>query len=432
MPKSKNFYLFAVGLGVFILGTAVGKIFFSNSPVKTVSPTAISQPVVEETPIVEEKAIIPANEKPQDIEKDIPSVVGEEPIENERPLLTEEVSVKVEIPKIEGNKEEQPVKLEFQRGMVYVAWTENGYSNASSVKSMEELVSSGVDWAGLVATWYQGQPNTTEIYPIKDKTPSDNSLVFAIRKLHELKIKVMLKPHLDLVEANGKWRGEIGFGSDQEWQVWFENYAKFILHYANIAAQEDVKLFCIGTELTLATTTHPKQWRELIGKIREIYKGQLTYAANWNEEFDQIEFWDALDYAGIDPYFPLVCTMRPKVEELKSAWVDWLKVIEAWQKKINKPVIFAEIGYKSSRDATDEPWQHTAIGELDLEIQSNCYKAILESFWDKPWFYGIYWWYWGVNPNMGGKLNRGFILQNKPAQEVVKEWYNKPISGKAY
>lgn len=325
-----------------------------------------------------------------------------------------------------------PVKYEFQKGMIYVAWTENGYSNVNSLKAMEQMVSLGINWAGLVTTWYQNHYNSTKIYPLPDKTPTDESLIFAIRKLHELKFKIMLKPHLDLVEGQGKWRGDINFEGPADWQAWFESYSNFMLHFAQIAATENVELFCIGTELANSTINQPQAWRDLIKKIREIYKGQLTYAANWDKEYKQISFWDAVDYAGIDPYFPLVTTTRPTVEQLKEAWLDWAKVIEEWQKNINKPVIFTEIGYKSARDAADEPWQHTAIGELDLEIQVNLYKGLLESFWEKPWFYGVYWWYWGTNPKMGGELNRGFTPQNKPAQEVVKEWYSKPILQKTY
>ena len=193
-----------------------------------------------------------------------------------------------------------------------------------------------------------------------------------------------------------------------------------------------MEIFCIGTELSNAALTQPQFWSDLIKKVREVYKGQLTYAANWNDEFSQIKFWDALDYAGVDPYFPLVTGARPSVEQLKEVWTDWLKIINAWQKTINKPVLLTEIGYKSTLDAIDEPWQYTAMGELDLQMQVKCYQALLESFWDKPWFYGIYWWYWGAHPNMGGESNRGFTPQNKPAQEVIKEWYNKPVSEKAY
>lgn len=350
-----------------------------------------------------------------------------------KPALTPEAVVEAPSESVMLQVEASRVlTYEFQKGMAYVAWTANGYSNINSPKAMEQMASLGINWVGLLTTWYQYTYNSTKINPLVDKTPTDESLIFAIRKLHELKFKIMLKPHLDLVVSEGKWRGETGSGDSTDWQAWFDSYTAFILHYADIAAKENVEIFCIGTELTNAAISQPERWRDLIKKVRRVYKGPLTYAANWDKEFKEISFWDALDYAGIDPYFPLVTSSRPQVEELKSAWQDWLKLIEEWQKKTNKPVIITEIGYKSSRDAADEPWQHSPIGELDLELQANLYKALLESFWDKPWFYGVYWWYWGANPRMGGESNRNFTPQNKPAQEVIKEWYNKPISEKSY
>ncbi|MDD4893834.1 MAG: hypothetical protein PHW54_00770 [Candidatus Omnitrophica bacterium] len=364
-----------------------------------------------------ESAVLPAAEAPA---PQTPPAIEQKTPEAVVPAVVTQVPPEAEEAKV--------LKYEFQKGMTYVAWTGSGYSNENSVKAMEQMASLGVNWVAVLATWYQDKHNSPKVYPQMDKTPSDQSLIFAIRKLHELKFKIMLKPHLDIVEGNGKWRGEIGFDSDTDWQAWFDSYTAFILRYADIAAKENVEIICIGTELTNAALTQPERWRELIKKVREVYKGQLTYAANWDKEFKEIAFWDALDYAGIDPYFPLVTSTRPQVEELKSAWQDWLKSIEEWQKKINKPVVFTEIGYKSSRDAADEPWQHAPMGELDLVLQVNLYQALLETFWEKPWFYGAYWWYWGTNPRMGGENNRGFTPQNKPAQDVIKEWYTKPLS----
>ncbi len=366
-----------------------------------------------------ESAVLPAAETPK-----APPAVEQKAPEKEAvtPVAIEE---KAPLPAAE---EKKSLKYEFQKGMTFVAWTGSGYSNDNSVKAMEQMSSLGVNWVAVLVNWYQDKYNSPKVYPQMDKTSTDQSLIYAIRKLHELKFKVMLKPHLDIVEGDGKWRGDISFDNAADWQVWFDSYTAFILRYADIAAKENVEMLCIGTELTSAALTQPERWRELIKKVREVYKGQLTYAANWDKEFKEITFWDALDYAGLDPYFPLVTSTNPQVDELKSAWQDWLKSIEEWQKKINKPVLFTEIGYKSSKDAADEPWQHASIGELDLGLQSNLYRALLETFWDKPWFYGAYWWYWGTNPRMGGENNRGFTPQNKPAQDVVKEWYTKPLS----
>jgi hypothetical protein len=155
-----------------------------------------------------------------------------------------------------------------------------------------------------------------------------------------------------------------------------------------------------------------------------VYDGPLTYAANWNEEYALIKFWDALDYAGLDAYFPLSDKDRPTLEELKDAWQAHLAEIERWQQTINKPVVFTEIGYKSIRGAARKPWED-AIGEVDVGLQRECYQALLETFWDRPWFSGVYWWYWGTHEKMGGGSHRGFTPQNKPAQELVVAWYRK-------
>ncbi len=407
MPKRNFLYLFMGGIIVIILTLVAVTIFTKPKPVKP----PIAARVIEKVPLVSQEPVLELEKKPVEV-----------PV---APEVTPQL-----LPPVE---EKVIFKPEFQKGMTFIAWTEGGYDNPNSVKAMEQMASLGIEWACLLPTWYQYQYNSPKISPLRDRTPSDESLIFAIRKLHELKFKLMLKPHLDLVQSNGKWRGEIGFTNPGDWQAWFDSYTAFILHYAEIAAGENVEILCIGTELTNATISQPAFWKELINKIRQVYKGQLTYAANWSEEFDAIEFWNELDYAGIDPYFPLVTSSNPTVEQLKSAWEDWIKKIEPWQKRINKPVIITEIGYKSSVGANEEPWQHSPIGEVDLQLQVNCYEALLQAFWDKPWVYGVYWWYWGVHPKMGGNTNRGFPPQNKPAQEVIKQWYKeKPVPGKAY
>ncbi len=327
---------------------------------------------------------------------------------------------------------EEKFKPEFQKGVTYIAWTKDGYSNSNSGDAIEDMALQGIDWACLVVTRYQDKFDSTEIYSFRDKTPSDESIVFAIKKLHGSGIKVMLKPHLDLMESDGKWRGEIGFGDSDSWKAWFESYGNFILKYATLAEKEKVDLFCIGTELTNTTLSEPGLWRELIQKVRAVYTGPLTYAANWDEEFDGIEFWDELDYVGIDPYFPLVSSANPDKEELMQVWGDWLGMIEDWQKQVDKPVLFTEIGYKSAVGATDEPWQHAPLGKADVQLQADCYDALLETFWDKPWFYGVYWWYYGVNTKMGGPFHRGFTPQNKPAQKIVEKWYKQDAPAKKY
>ena len=48
-------------------------------------------------------------------------------------------------------------------------------------------------------------------------------------------IKTLLKPHIWLTKANGKWRSDIKMNSDEDWEKWFSSYETFIMHYAKLA-----------------------------------------------------------------------------------------------------------------------------------------------------------------------------------------------------
>lgn len=322
------------------------------------------------------------------------------------------------------NKATTKFRPKFQKGMTYATWNKDALGSQFSDVSLERLKATNTEWVAFVPTWYQAEYNSTKIAPTS-KTPTDESLLHAMARARELGFKIMLKPHVDLSEGAAiNWRGEIDFPNAEAWRPWFETYTDFILHYATMAHQQQVDLFCVGTELTNAAAWHEAQWRDIIQRVRSVYTGPLTYAANWNEEYQLIKFWDALDYAGIDPYFPLSEEDAPTLIQLREGWLKIMPDLEAWQKRINKPVIFTEIGYKSVDGATRRPWEDAA-NPLNAELQRDAYQALLELFWSKPWFFGVYWWHWGTHEKMGGEQHRGFTPQNKPAQALLTEWYAK-------
>ena len=315
----------------------------------------------------------------------------------------------------------------FQKGVCYATWDKTRYSAPESDASIKSFAEAGAEWVAIVSTVYQDKAYTTKIFSTA-KTPNDSSLVHAIQYAHSLGLKVMLKPHLDLqnVEGGG-WRGEISYATEAEWEEWFRNYADIMLHYAEMAQANGVELFCIGTELTSVATTKEKLWREkIIAPIRGIYKGLLTYAANWNEEYRYIKFWDALDYVGIDAYFPLSDNDSPSLDEIKTGWAKWVQDLEEFQTKINKPVIFPEVGYCSADGAARTPWEELVTNKVNLQLQADCYEALFSVFWDKEWFYGTYWWRWGTDTRFGGPSNKTFTPQNKPAEDIIKKWYKQP------
>jgi PKD repeat protein len=463
----------------------------------------------------------------------------------------------------------------IQKGISYAAWWHDTYASTDSDISLENLKDTCTEWVSLVVTWYQDNASSTEIYRDDNRTPTDDSLIHAINKIHSLNMSVMLKPTVDLQDDN--WRGNINFdniaysdalglgwqdwswdcnrnfesttsvyrgkyainvsfepwgglsfanpegvntdrydslefyinggerGGQQlrlsvtddkgnelpssggvsinnpkyvhdgiisakiwklvsvpledlnatntkiikinimdntghaqpalyiddvmltapqsKWNEWFSSYEQFILHYADLAEKNNCEQFCVGVEYK-GTVQRENNWRDIIEKVKEHYTGPITYASNW-DNYQNINWWDAsdLDFVGIDAYFPLTEKTDPTVDELKEGWKKWEEEIESWQQRVNKSIVFTEIGYCSLDGTNIEPWNWTYSDIVDLQEQADCYNATFQTFWNKPWLAGIYWWMWDTDPDVGGPLDKSYTPYKKPAESIVKKYY---------
>ena len=118
-------------------------------------------------------------------------------------------------------------------------------------------------------------------------------------------------------------------------------------------------------------------WRQLIRQVREKYQGQITYAANF-DQYQQVGFWDTLDFIGINAYFPLRSKLvTHKISEnlqttLNASWLTILNEIEAYRQTesiTDKPVIFTELGYARWENSTIEPWAYTGFSLVNTDNQ---------------------------------------------------------------
>jgi hypothetical protein len=314
---------------------------------------------------------------------------------------------------------------EFQKGMNYATWWQGQYATPSADQSLDNLNAVGARWLGLVVTGYQETITSTVITYALPRTPTDNDLVHVITQAHGRGMRVMLKPHLDLNNDPMHWRGQIGteFASEAEWQAWFASYRAFINHYAALAQANGVEQFAVGTEL-VGASGRAADWRRMISETRRIFTGPVTYASNHSGEESSIQWWDAVDYIGVDAYYPLTNKNDPTLAELKAAWITPMLALENLSKQYNRPVIFTEIGYRSVDGANQRPWEWQSGGAMDLQEQADCYRAALETFWGKPWFKGIYWWYWSTDPDQGGPEDMDYTPHNKPAEMILRSYYH--------
>lgn len=315
------------------------------------------------------------------------------------------------------------LSMDKHKGVCWVAGRE-----AITQKEIDALLNCNVNWISQTPFGWQRDASSSFIGTnfSSDRIwwgESDRGISLTTEIANKLGVKTLLKPHLWV--RNG-WPGDIEMKSDTAWQSWFSNYEAFILHYAQLAEKNKIEVLCIGTELQ-KTTTHEKEWRLVISKIRSIYSGKLIYAANFHEEFEHIKFWDALDFIGIQAYFSLSDKRDASLEELTKNWNAPLLAIERVHKKYNKPVVFTEIGYRSDVQAAIEPWvwprdmKEVPVSE---ETQALCYQAFFKAAWNKNWLVGVYFWKWYPHGTRRSE-ETDFTPQGKPAEKVMKENFAK-------
>lgn len=314
-----------------------------------------------------------------------------------------------------------------------VSWV--GTDSISSL-DMAPLTQAGVSWIAQTPFGWQAGAATPEVRVSTGKGnrhywgESDAGLLSTTQRARQQGIRTLLKPHLWLRGGGGTWPGDVKMNSEADWQTWFASYSVFMLHYARLAESAQMDGLCIGTELA-QTVSHEAEWRALIRQIRQVYHGPLTYAANWSGEFEQVRFWDALDFIGVQAYFPLSTTEQPTKAALLAAWREPLRRLEAVQKRYKKPIVFTEIGYKTTPNAAIEPWawpDHLdVLTPTDEATQAACYAAMFETFWPRPWFGGLFIWKWypGLQPDGPARRHLDFTPQHKPAEHIMAEWFRK-------
>jgi len=300
-------------------------------------------------------------------------------------------------------------------GLNLTAYTTEGYAGNQVEDQLQTLKDLGSTSVTIVPTWYMASSSANAIRPNPKKTPSDTSLESVIAEAKQLGLRVILKPHVDVIDET--FRGDI---QPTDRTKWFSSYEDFIGYYADFASRVGADLFSVGTELkSVSGDTDP--WRQIIEIVRGKYTGQLTYAANW-DEVDQVQFWDSLDLIGVDAYYPLSSEgQQPSEDELVSAWQTPINNLASTSSRWGKPVLFTEIGYPTQSDATAYPFEVREGEPEDQAAQATAYRAAFTAFADLPWFRGMNWWSWRADPSKSEQLNIDYTPEGKEAEGVLAE-----------
>jgi hypothetical protein len=309
-------------------------------------------------------------------------------------------------------------------GITHVSWSTGEYSSSAGTSAQDAMAATGGAWAGVLATQYM-QTKTSNT--IATPTPSDADVIAAIHEFHSKGMKVMLKPHVDVMD--GTWRGQI---APSDVTAWFQSFTIFITHYAQLAQDNGVEMLCFGTEYaSMSGSQNQASWDNVITAIRAIYTGPLVYAANATfagDEFTSVSFWDKMDVIGLDAYFPLTNHSDPTVAQLVAAWSNntngeniLANIQNFSDAHPGKPLIFTEIGYRSAAGTNTKPFDFSFTAPADDTEQQNCYEAMYE-VWSgqSTWMKGNFWWGWPVPAP--SPTDTDYNPRNKPAQTILQNW----------
>jgi glycosyl hydrolase family 113 len=232
---------------------------------------------------------------------------------------------------------------------------------------------------------------------------------------------------------------------------WFDNYTQFAVHFAQISEQQHLPYFIIGNQLTntavdTARTTAKSDpdgidrgvpgesfpncagrrdcgWRHVAHAVRSSsyytfnghqsqtgggYSGKLIYAASWggatdgatSSEYDHITWWDAVDYIGVDAFFPLTQNADVSVNDLINAWHgkgldlqgngDIYTKLAKLASTFNRTILFTGAGYVSAAGANGDPLGASS-DTPDPTEQLNDMQALFQVFSAAPFWEGVFW-----------------------------------------
>lgn len=357
--------------------------------------------------------------------------------------------------------------LMMQNSMVFAAgeWSspEYHYGSNGSFQSLEEVRALGANFVRIMVMGYVDNINSTTIYRANGTTPlrtaTDEELTAIIQHARSIGLEVHLAPYIDPNwDLPGNCRGpscgkvpgtakETGRGligqhfTEKQWTEFFSNYKEWIGGYAKLAALTECRIISVGSELATAFSERQQDWPDIIGHVLSIFRGNVTAAINGNQALKKpyLSWLKELDIIGVEGYFSLdTKSIHPDVDELRNAWQPIVSNLRSLAEELGIPIIFTEVGYQSrnashlhpaSTNASDpidcSVWEYC----VDLKEQANVYEALLESLYPEPWFLGVNWWLWRSDPTHGGTSDYTFTPRGKPAEEVLRKWYNHVPSG---
>lgn len=331
-----------------------------------------------------------------------------------------------------------------------------GYYCTEEAKKQPALMKkTGINWTTLNINLCQENIFSTKLFIDFEYTVGENEIIEMTKLLHENGVKVLLKPCFTSLDGAPmcclNFPGEnackqIEGVETNYWKKWFASYTESMKYFASLAQKSGADSMMIGAEL-LGTEGFDHYWNNIIDVVRSIYDGPITYEFTYaSRKEHKLEWMKNLDYLSYS-YYPPATEQLPDIYNAKEADIEnvpsstveeMTEFLKPRRKRIasimeyfgGMPIVFTELGVRSSHGCTMLPYNYVWDTRYDGEEQANYMEAIFRTFNDLPGWMGLFWWKWDETQYRPHYHNdpagdKGFTIQGKPAEEVLRKWFQK-------
>lgn len=295
-------------------------------------------------------------------------------------------------------------------------------------------------WAAVATPFPRFEPSLSN-------SPGWPGLEAASLRAVQLGLRPVLQPQLDLGPDPAQWWA----AADRDaawWQVWFEQYRAFALHYADFAQQQGIPILALGGQAVAPAlpggaddqpADTPQRWQRLLDEVRLRYDGQIAWVVPFeNEELNPPAFLKSVDIILLEWATPLGTWEGTTLSEMHSRASQLLRQqVRPVQQELGKPFVLLA-AYPSATGGLTNcidyegsclPFGYLAAGQaepagvqLNLGEQMEVYNALLAAVNDNDWLAGFI--SGGYNPAVA-LTDTSTSVNGKPAADVLRFWFGR-------
>lgn len=281
--------------------------------------------------------------------------------------------------------------------------------------ALREIRDQGANAVELDVPYFQDDVHSSDPGPRANRTPTLAQVREAIQGARRIGMRVYILPIVLLERAEPKeWRGTM---KPDDPDLWWRSYGELVLDLAMVAESSGAEGLLVGSELVWSERQRSR-WARLISDVRVVYRGRVSYSANW-DHYKPVSFWDLTDAIAVSGYFELTGRNDADQEELDAAWLALRREIAEFSSKKKKTVFFSEFGYPALDGGAVFPWDYTMESESDSVEQAMAVRAFISAWRGHPGFGGGFYYEWGLP----GQPPPKYSPRGLPAERLLRDWF---------